>query len=145
MTVRHATLADAGALAPLLSELGYPCSPDEISRRLTAMSSVAGAAVLVAADQACVMGVAAVQHLTVLHSNDPFAQLTLLVVASDARRRGVGRRLVAAAEDWAFGRGCVRMLVACGEQRLGAHAFYSSLGYDHTARRYSKLLGGQDR
>ena len=138
--IRRASLDDAEAIAPLLGELGYPSSLEETSRRLAAMATVDGIAVFVASDRTRLTGVAAAQRLVVLHSNANFAQLTLVVVTSAARRQGVGRRLVGAVEDWARQNGCIRILVASGEQRADAHAFYAGLGYAHTARRFSKLL-----
>ena len=102
--------------------------------------STAAAVALVARDDGGILGVATVHELTVLHAGGRLAQLTLLVVATPARRRGVGRRLVAAAEEWARARGCVRMVVASGLQRADAHAFYERLGFEHSARRYSKAL-----
>jgi GNAT superfamily N-acetyltransferase len=143
VTVRSATLHDAESIAPLLGELDYPATPDEVVRRLSALSAERGVAVFVAEDEGRIHGVATVQRLHVLNSDAGFAQLLLLVVGADARRRGVGRALVAAAEAWALERGCVRMLVACGEERTDAHSFYEALGYHHTARRYVKRIASK--
>jgi GNAT superfamily N-acetyltransferase len=68
------------------------------------------------------------------------AILSALIVAGDHRGQGVGRSLVDTVETWALGRGAGRIVVAAGLARPGAHAFYERLGYEHTARRYSKLL-----
>lgn len=140
LTIRRATAEDAAAVAPLLGELGYPCAADEAARRLAAVDVASGVVALLATDDVGVAGVATIQEMTVLHARGRFAQLTLLVVAARARRRGVGRELVAAAERWARARGCVRLLVASGSQRADAHAFYERLGFEHTSRRYAKVL-----
>ena len=52
-----------------------------------------------------------------------------LVVAEQARGEGVGRQLMAAAEDLAAKHGCdtIRVAVMAGNDR--ASAFYASLGY----------------
>ena len=63
-----------------------------------------------------------------------------LVVASSARRQGVGDRLVKAIEEWAKGHGCKRVTVATGLHRAGAHQFYERLGFEHTGRRYAKVV-----
>jgi aminoglycoside 6'-N-acetyltransferase I len=55
-------------------------------------------------------------------------------VDADARRRGVGRLLVRAAEDWARSRGCMEMASDCyltNEVSLAAHL---RLGYEETSR-----------
>jgi GNAT superfamily N-acetyltransferase len=49
-----------------------------------------------------------------------------LIVRSDRRRRGIGRRLLAAMLDGARGRGCDRVWVATGDD---ARAFYLSCGW----------------
>lgn len=107
---------------------------------MAALESVDGGWVWVAEDADGTTGVAHAQLMPVLHSNDGFAQLVLLVVAERARRSGVGRALVAVAETWAQGLGCKRMLVTSGEERNEAHQFYAAMGYYHYARRFSKRL-----
>lgn len=141
MNVRSATLADADSIASLLEELGYPSSAADVSRRLATMIAVDGQSTLVAGGADGIVGLANVQRLPVLHSNLPVAQLMLIVVAQRARRRGIGRILVAASERWAVEQGCTRMLVTSGEERAEAHAFYEAIGYHHYARRFSKRIG----
>jgi GNAT superfamily N-acetyltransferase len=143
MIVRPATLHDAESIAPLLGELDYPAAPEEVARRLTALEAEQGVAAFVAENGGRMVGVATVQRLHVLHSDAGFAQLLLLVVGADVRRRGVGRALVAKAEAWALAHDCTRMLVACGEERTDAHSFYEALGYHHTARRYIKRIASR--
>ncbi|MCI0451140.1 MAG: GNAT family N-acetyltransferase [Candidatus Latescibacteria bacterium] len=138
--VRTVTLADATAVAPLLAELGYPASTEEVTERLKGLERDAGGEVFAAVDDDGMTGVAHVQLLPVLHSNDRMAQLVLIVVAERARRSGVGKVLVRACEAWAAGRGCKRMLVTSGEERKEAHAFYQAMGYHHYARRFAKRL-----
>jgi len=57
------------------------------------------------------------------------AHLETLVVARGARRRGIGRRLVAAAAAWARARGAVEMLLTTWAGNAAADAFYERLGY----------------
>jgi ribosomal protein S18 acetylase RimI-like enzyme len=57
------------------------------------------------------------------------AHLETLVVARRARRRGIGRRLVAAAADWARGQGAVEMVLTTWTGNADADAFYERLGY----------------
>jgi len=49
---------------------------------------------------------------------------------------------VEAVEGWAREQRAHRVTVASGLARAEAHAFYERLGYEHTARRYSRLLQG---
>lgn len=57
------------------------------------------------------------------------AHLETLVVARRARRRGIGRRLVAAAGDWARAQGAVEMVLTTWTGNAEADAFYERLGY----------------
>ncbi len=59
-----------------------------------------------------------------------------IMVAEDVRRRGVGRRLMEAVEEWARGR--QSRLVGLATRR--ATPFYRSLGYDESATYFRRLL-----
>ena len=133
-------MEDAPALAPLLAELGYPCEVEEASRRLAALLESGGCVAIVAEIDDRIVALATAHEMNLLHSSGKVVQLTMLVVASSARRSGVGRALVEAAETWARWRGCMRMVVASNERRKDAHAFYERLGFAHTSRYYSKML-----
>jgi aminoglycoside 6'-N-acetyltransferase I len=51
-----------------------------------------------------------------------------------ARRKGVGRRLVAAAEDWARTRGCTEMASDAELANVESHRAHAALGYEETER-----------
>ena len=59
----------------------------------------------------------------------PRAEISGLVVSSQARSRGVGRVLVARAEQWARSRGVNKMVVRSRIAREAAHRFYEREGY----------------
>lgn len=75
-----------------------------------------------------------------LHAARTVAQLTALVVPPEMRGRGVGRALVAAAEQWARAQGAERLVVTTALHRADAPLFYERLGFEHTGRRYVKKL-----
>jgi ribosomal protein S18 acetylase RimI-like enzyme len=52
-----------------------------------------------------------------------------LVVATGARRRGLGRRLMDEASDWARGAGAVELVLTTWAGNDEAEAFYRQLGY----------------
>lgn len=139
--IRAATLDDAAAVAPLLDELGYPCTVEEARERLGKLIDVAGIAVFVAEAEDGLAGVEVVAEISaLLHQPGRVAQITALVVGSKHRRLGVGKLLIDAAEAWARECGCRRMVVASAERRSDAHAFYEAVGYAHTSRRFGKDL-----
>jgi GNAT superfamily N-acetyltransferase len=129
VVVRPARPDDAGVLADLATQLGYPSSPSELAERLPHVLEAADAAVLVATD-------ADDRPIGWLHVElkrslvAPLAaQVMGLVVDEGARGRGVGAELLRRAEQWAAARGCHALLVATRVTREDAHRFYRREGY----------------
>jgi GNAT superfamily N-acetyltransferase len=120
---------DAAVIATLVGELGYSASADDIKARLPLLlgSDRYFLAVATAADGGLLGLVNAEQRLNI-ESGTSF-ELTGLVVASSARRGGVGSALVAAAESWAVAHGATAVRVRSNVVRPEAHAFYARLGY----------------
>lgn len=138
--IRAAVMADAPALAGLLGQLGYPTDTARAAARLAHLLDDPDAAVLVACRGAEVGGLATLQAHVALNRDAPSVQLTLLVVADGLRGAGLGRELVAAAEDRARRHGADRLVLTTAAHRAGAHAFYERLGYVLTGRRYAREL-----
>src|SRR5688500_15610413 len=74
-------------------------------------------------------------------SDEPYGQIMALAVARDRQRGGVGRTLMQAAESILVRHGARVLVVASGNHRNDAHAFYEKNGYAFTGRRYKKLQG----
>ncbi len=140
LVIRQASPDDAGSLAALLVELGYPAAPESIPQRLAHLGGDGCAVALVAVRGDQVLGAATLHLLHTLHASEQVAQLTLLIVAAEARGQGVGCRRVGAVEGYARACGCARIVVTTAEHRTGAHVFYARLGYEYTGRRYTKPL-----
>jgi len=142
VAIRAAVPSDAAALGPLLAALGYPAPADRIAPRLTRLAASGNAVALVASvDGGDDLGGLITAHtLASIHHDAPVAWITTLVVAESARRRGVGRALVRAAEEWARAQGAVRVSVSSGVQRADAHAFYEGLDYALSGKRFTKPL-----
>ena len=138
ISVREAEAGDGAAVATLCTQLGYPTTARAVLVRLARLNAGDAARALVAALEGEVIGLATVHLRHTLNHERPLAQLTLLVVDERVRGRGVGRALVAAAETWALGQGCRRIVVTTALHRTDAHAFYERVGYAHTGRRYGK-------
>lgn len=140
LTTRPATPADAPAIAPLLSELGYPTDPELLPARLDAIAAEHGASYLALDAHGHAVGFMSLAAHAVVHAAGPVAQITALVVAHTARGQGVGRQLVAVAKEWAASRGCVRLTVTSAERRADAHAFYPACDLPYTGRRFSTSI-----
>jgi GNAT superfamily N-acetyltransferase len=138
VVIRDATPADAAAIAALIGELGYPtAAAHDVARRIELLSVQREPPLAAEAD-----GLAGVLtwHVTpVLHRAGPVGRVTMLVVASAWRGRGVGRALVEAAEVRMWALGCAMIEVTSNLRREDAHAFYDKLGFERTSYRFSKL------
>lgn len=138
--VRRAELADATEIAACLSALGYGTSAGHVIERLASFSKSPVDAVFVAlvSGHVPLLGVVSVHLLPLFHAPGLLGRITSLAVSSEARSKGVGKALVAAAEEWAWSEGAQRMEVTSGDHRLAAHAFYRAVGYSLDERRFIK-------
>jgi len=126
--IRKATEADIPALVSLSHQLGYPVSAEECLQNLLLLMENPHEAVLVAATGENVvgwMGIVGTQHLCA----GPSCQVSGLVIDEKMRGRGIGKLMLAAAEQWAQENGFNRMKVYCNTRRKEAHAFYSASGF----------------
>lgn len=142
-TIRLASPADAENIARLSTQLGYPSTPEQAARRLSAIKHDKDHAVYVAesADRNVVGWVHV--HRTRLMESDPEAELGGLIVDENCRRSGVGHMLTERAEQWTREKGLKSIYVRSNILRKDAHAFYLSLGYRliKTQQAFRKFLG----
>ena len=130
VTIRQMLAEDLAAVAALTTALGYPSSDSDIKRRFDLIKDRWDARLIVAHRQdRDVLGWIHVQATYMLEA-DARAAIWGLVVAESARRSGVGRLLIEAAEEWATMRGLNVMAVQSNTTRLEARAFYEHLGYE---------------
>lgn len=133
MKVRTAAENDAPTVARLASELGVPTDGAEAARRLAVIGADVAQIALVAETDGEVVGWVHVVESTSLQSG-ALVEIRGLVVAASARRTGVGRVLVAAAEAWATARGHEVLRVRTDVRRDDARAFYLGVGYEERKR-----------
>lgn len=142
VTIRLASAEDAGRIAVLCQQLGYPASQEQVRQRLGQIQQDEDHAVFIAewADGHVVgwVHIYACQLVVI----DRHARIGGLVVNEDRRRRGVGRLLMERAERWARDQGCGAVHLRSNVVRSGAHAFYEKIGYSHvkTQRAFRKGL-----
>jgi GNAT superfamily N-acetyltransferase len=119
---------DAG-LTGLLGQLGYPTTEAAVRERLGYWLGDPASRLIGADDGGDLVGVAALHVLPMLEVTGKLARLLALVVDERYRGRGVGRSLVAAAEEQARAAGCVGMEISSSRHRTRTHEFYQRLGY----------------
>ena len=130
--VRRAHPDDAGRVAELAAELGYPAASEEMRRRIVLLEGRSDHAVLVALVAGRVEGLL---HAELVHgiTDDAHVEIAALVIDSALRGRGLGKELLSRAEAWARERGVARVGLRSRSTRERAHAFYLREGY-HVAK-----------
>ena len=96
LEIRAATGADSAGLSILLCEYGVACPALNLTSRLEAIRDGAGT-VLMALEWGPPAGLVALHWYASLHAALPVAQIDMLLVGANDRRRGIGRLLVKAA------------------------------------------------
>ena len=138
--IRDVELNDASQLAALMCELGYETRPAEMEARLKLVLSNPAYKTFVAMMDGRVCGMIGTITCPSYEHNDPGGRVVALVTLSTARRRGIGRALVAAAEKDFAQRGIRRVALNTQLTREDAHKFYESLGYERNGWRFVKQL-----
>jgi GNAT superfamily N-acetyltransferase len=137
--IRDAKPGDAPRLVELIHQLGHEIDERTVRKNLAALK-IAGETPLVAMLDKNVVGLCGISRRIVIHRPAPLGRITALVVAEDARGHGIGRLLVAAAEDWMRKGGCKLVEVTSNDRRAEAHAFYRHMGYERRSIRFFKKL-----
>lgn len=146
VAIRRATAADAGRLAELCGQLGYPASLGQMQPRLTEILQDEGNVISVAVrPDGQIVGWVQVYERQLLMV-DRHVEMGGLVVDEEFRGRGIGRMLVDWAEAWAREHGCGALYLRSNVDREAAHHFYEGLGYQlvKTQRAYQKAVAGRD-
>jgi GNAT superfamily N-acetyltransferase len=127
--IRPARRSDAAEIARLTVELGYPAAVEDIDKRLDFLLASQNHFLAVAPGrEGELLGWVVVELRVLLESGDK-AEISGLVVTVRARRSGVGRQLVVAAEQWAAQRGLPSIGVRSNIARMESHAFYQAMNY----------------
>lgn len=130
MIVREATTADAAHLVPLVAELGYRGSVDELVGCLERYAVTDGSWAHVVELEGTLIGAAAYHITPYFHRPGGSLRVTALVVSEKFRRRGVGKRLLENATDLALKNGCDKIELTSGGHRANeAHRFYDRMGF----------------
>ena len=130
IVVRTADDRDVESIAALSAQLGYPTAPVEMRERYARVRAASAGEIFVAALEAEGRVVGWTHVVPCLQLEDaPHAELAGLVVDESARGIGVGKVLLAAAEEWACTHGFEAMRVRSNVVRERAHRFYEREGY----------------
>jgi len=140
VVIRPATPDDLPALTNLTAELGYPDTEEEIRKRFDRVSKQPDHKIVVAERDGKAVGLMSFHSLDLLYGAERLGRITALVVTESERGNGIGRMLVAKAEQFARDEGCKRIELTSGNRRVEAHKFYERLGYEASHKRFTKIV-----
>lgn len=137
--VRRARVDDAEEVFSLVKDFPPEAIPDRqvFQATFASLDDTAGNVLFLAeSGGATVVGYILVSCHPSFVANAPVAWVEEVMVANSWRRTGVGKALMAAAEDWANRLGAA--YVALASRRSAP--FYLALGYEDTAAFFKKVL-----
>jgi GNAT superfamily N-acetyltransferase len=134
--IRDAVAADAPELARLMALLGHDLDPATLADRL----ALTPLPTLVAVEAGQVIGLCGLAKTVHIHRDQPVGRITILVVAEDARGRGVGSRLIDEAGKRLADAGCAFIEVTSNLRFEEAHDFYEARGFIRTSYRFYRQL-----
>jgi GNAT superfamily N-acetyltransferase len=135
VTLRHATPADAGRIAELFTEEGYPAGASDIVARLERFASPFST-VVVADHEGDLLGFIALHVVPRFEHDDRFVRILALVVDPGVRERGIGRMLIGEAERIGKEVGAAFVEITAGHHRPEARHLYEAIGFDPNVTAY---------
>jgi GNAT superfamily N-acetyltransferase len=156
VVVRAAEVHDVTDVARLLTDLnldvgagGYPAprefdpdvavvTADQLQRRAITMRNLE--TVYVAELDGAVCGFVSLRLTPYLDQDAPYAEITEVYVAPEARRKGVAQALMTFAESQAARFGATSVHLVTGADNLDAQAFYKAAGYENLYVGFEKFL-----
>ncbi len=87
-----------------------------------------------------IVGMASIMLLPRLNHATPELWIPELVVSSDYRNKGIGKKLIEACINKANKNRCFRIRLESGNERKASHAFYAKLGFGQYALSFKKPL-----
>jgi len=140
--IRKAIQKDVSQLAILMGELGYPTTTDEMETRFSKISLNPLYNTQVAEKNGVIVGMIGMMLGFSYDKNEDYVRIVALVVDSEYRKLGIGKKLIEKAEEWAKGQGANKMALNSGNrsERDDAHHFYIKQGFEGSATGFYKSL-----
>jgi len=127
---RHPPEAYLSQVADLLTRAGYPVKPEALRARIDSLPEDDRLLLAVEGDQ--LRGYAHMRRAHTLMYADTL-DIVAVLVHPEYRRRGIGKRLITAAEAWARETDHHRLRLCARVLETDLHAFFLSLGYEESS------------
>ena len=143
LQIRKCCMNDLERVTALLREFGYPTTLSVMKERMQDMENDSLHCTLVAELDNEVVGMVGLRQISSYYKQkECITEITALIVSEQLRGNGLGKRLVASAEEWARQQGCNQLFLRSGNrvERAPAHAFYRHIGFEKSGYRFNKAL-----
>lgn len=135
LTIRDARREDAGDLAVLAAQLGYPSSAGIIEKRMEKYAGNPDERIIVAELSGRVVAwtsVAVIDHFY----TPVYVEVSGFVVDSRCRSQGIGAMLMDKVKEWARAKGVGLVRLRANVLRVDAHRFYGRQGFEKMKEQY---------
>lgn len=140
--IREAEPTDVFPLTELMNELGYDTTINEMKTRFENIQNHMDYKTFLATDGTVILGMVGLSKNYSYEQNGIYVRVLALVTRSNFRQKGIGKRLMDVAENWARDIGASKVLLNCGnrEEREIAQLFYNKIGYQIKSSGFIKKL-----
>jgi len=139
IVIRKANFSDIAALCGLMSELsGKVIHEAEVEQRLHYIEQSSIDSLFVLEADGAVKGALGFRLRENIEDTSCYGEISLMVVSSGERKKGLGKMLMEYAEQLAKENNCIGTWLVSGLGREEAHQFYKKLGYQINGYRFIK-------
>lgn len=140
--IRPIKRADYSKLKPLLDELGYPSTVEDVTNRFIELQKHSDYEGIVSIKNNQIVAFAGVCKAYYFEMTGKYTRILAFIVSSKERQQGIGTELLKSCEQWAINQGCNAITLNSGnrEERQIAHNFYKGNGYIGKSTGFVKRL-----
>lgn len=144
--IRTAKKQEIPEIIGLLYELGRPkpkqdSDVDEFRKLVKNYLKDSDKSILVAINNEIeIIGAVSIMFLSRLNQTNFEMYIPELIVQKKYQRKGIGKMLIHACINLGIKKKCHRIRLESGNSRKESHKFYESLGFEHSAKSFTKHL-----
>ncbi len=142
ITIRDAITNDIADLTLLINELGYPTNVSEMEVRFKAIVNHPDYKTQVVVLNDEIVAMAGLVKGIYYEKTGGYVRIVAFVVKQSSRKKGIGKALMIAIEEWAITQNCHTLLLTSrkSSEREAAYAFYQNAGFSITSSGFVKQL-----
>lgn len=142
INIRAYRKEDLASITELMHDLGYPTTVEIMRKRMNIIENIPLSFTFVATLEERLVGMMGIRQIYSYEDDGITTQISLLVTKKEYQGQGIGKSLVSFAEEWALERGSNILYLTSGikPERVRAHEFYKSIGFNATGFRFVKKL-----